>query len=153
MEDQTLAKIRILVLQTFINVDAGFSKTEGQNSMGTDTKLYGRCCWCTLFIFLNRIIQRPLVEDQTLAKIRILVHQTFVYVDEGFSKTVGQNSMGTDTTIIWKVSLMHVFQIFKSEHSAPPGGRLNLSQNLDFGTLDLSIVWVESVGKCCHLWS
>ena len=79
------------------------------------------------------------MEDQTLAKIRILVLQTFINVDAGFSKTEGQNSMGTDTKIIWKVLLMHMVQLLTSDHSAPSGGRLNFGKNTDFCTSDFPI--------------
>ena len=68
---------------------AEFNETQHNNYI--EGVVDARC-----LIFLNRII-RPLVEDQTLTKTRILVLQTFMYVDEGFSKTVGQNSMGNGT--------------------------------------------------------
>ena len=53
-----------------------------------------------LFDFSNWIIQLPLVEDQTLTKIQISVLRTFIYVDKGFSKFVGQNLMTLGTTIM-----------------------------------------------------
>ena len=51
-------------------------------------------------IFFNQIIQRPLIEDQTLAKIQMSVPQTSIYVDEVFFKIVQQNSKRLGTTII-----------------------------------------------------
>ena len=60
-----------------------------------------------------------------------LTLQTFIYVDEGFSITVRQNSIRLATTIIQKVLLMHVVRFLKSDHSAPSGGTLNFSKNTD----------------------
>ena len=34
---------------------------------------------------------------------------------------------------------MHVFQLLKSGHAVPPGGRLNFSQNTEFDCSDLDM--------------
>ena len=51
-------------------------------------------------VFFNRIIQRPLIEDQTLAKIQMSAPQTSIYVDEVFLKIVLQNSKRSCIAII-----------------------------------------------------
>ena len=79
------------------------------------------------------------MEDQNLAKILISALQTSIYVDEGFTKTVQQNSMRCGTTIIQNVLLMHAVQLLKSDHSAPSGGRLNLGKNTAFSTSDFHL--------------
>ena len=46
-----------------------------------------------VFHFFNWVIHRPLVKHRTLAKIHILALETFIYVDEAFSKTVRKITM------------------------------------------------------------
>ena len=54
-----------------------------------------------------------------MAKILISAPETFIYVDEGFTKTVQQNSMGLGTTTIWKVLFMHMVHSLKSDDQRP----------------------------------
>ena len=72
-------------------------------------------------------------------KIQIAALMTFIYVDEGFAKTVGQNSIRLGTTIVKKMLLMHIVQVFKSNHSTPTGGRWNCCKNTDFCTSDFHL--------------
>ena len=81
------------------------------------------------------ILQCPLSVHPPYIHLLPSIHiLTFIYLDNGFSKTVMQNLMrlGKPITGLYKVLLMHIVWIFKiRSFHAPSGGTLNFSKNKD----------------------
>ena len=48
-------------------------------------------------------------------------------MDEGFSKTVRQNSLKLGTKVMQRVIMMHADWFLKPDHLAPSGGRTKFS--------------------------
>ena len=79
VEDQTLANITFLLFRLSSIWTKVSQKLSSRIHWNFGQQLYRRCCWCILFDFKHPLIQRPLVEDRTLAYIQIFALQTHLF--------------------------------------------------------------------------
>ena len=81
-------------------MDDGFSITVRQNSMQLDTTIILKVLLMHVVQFLKSDHSVPSSGTLNFSKNTDLTLQTFIYLDEGFSKIVLQNSMTLRTIII-----------------------------------------------------